>query len=50
MKKWLGMLLSALLLIGVMAACAPDRSEEANSSSGKDQEGDDPIPKINLKN
>ncbi|MFQ3543855.1 extracellular solute-binding protein [Halobacillus rhizosphaerae] len=33
MKKWLGMLLSALLLIGVMAACAPDRSKEANSSS-----------------
>ncbi len=33
MKKWLGMLLSALLLIGVMAACAPDR--ESSSGSGE---------------
>ncbi|MGI8315482.1 extracellular solute-binding protein [Halobacillus mangrovi] len=38
MKKWLSVLFVAFLAVGLLAACAPDREEEA-SSGGSDSEG-----------
>ncbi|MBM7554080.1 extracellular solute-binding protein [Thalassobacillus pellis] len=40
MKKWLGLLFTALLLVGVLAACGPDKTEqEASSDAGGDESG-----------
>ncbi|MCA0984704.1 extracellular solute-binding protein [Halobacillus yeomjeoni] len=38
MKKWLSVLFIAFLTVGLLAACAPEREEEANSS-GSENEG-----------
>ncbi|WP_186575845.1 extracellular solute-binding protein [Aquibacillus kalidii] len=38
MKKWLGTLLSLILIIGILAACGPEESNTEKDSEGKNEE------------